>query len=864
MKTQYTFAGWNTKADGTGTSYAPGATFTLTGDVILYAQWQGYIFYDYNRGNANDLDISNAFDSSWTTNGTKKTKTIEGVTITYDTAQGTFTLDGTTNPRPANTGESLEFLRVTLPANANGYYGSFEYVGGHMPQTGNTPTVQFLNSVNDDWLFTVDAKYLDATGFTGNDWQDSLVYLRDGNEDGFKTGRKDAMFATINLYCDGDCNDQRTYDNYTFRIRIGNLGQTAITTQPTYGTLPEPTREGFTFDGWYDAETGGSPVTASTALGSKDSRTIYAHWKLDDVNVFSSTGGVIGNIRASGVNLRSADGQSAAFGTFTFDNDSQSLTYTPNGKVATAVDTISITTVDGDTANLNIIPAAVVYFDDSDTALFKYSGTWSGDVAAPAAQAIHTAKASDAFVFGDDIDGDAVYVGGKAKTARAWYGYDLKTTNGKIDYTAIPSVTFTFKGTGFDVISAVSSQAATISYTLTGPFGTNGAQKTSNFIVDTYFGYILQDGRWVATPNSTDAYYRSPVIHRDGLPYGEYTVSIGAFYNSYFARTHGAKDYYDFIFDGVRIYDPANGVNAKSGAIYAAYQTIGQSDWTEQTLRTAVDQLKDKDGNAAKVLIEGQSLDYATYAKACPENEIWLGQGGNISIRVNSAAAKVWLSVACVKGDGTTATFNSKNAAVGYGTQYVDLVEAKTADGIVTITNTGAGILSLRNIRYVAPTGEDPIVTPTTAAQTGRISLFMRAHAADEEFTILLPFTDEELNEHLEALAAPPAEDPTEAPTQPAIEPTEEPTQPAVEPTQPSVEPTDPAVEPTQPAVEPTEPAVEPTEPKTDASAHTDDDANGTICGYCGKRHPRTFWGSLVRLIHAVLYFFKTVFGLVK
>lgn len=35
----YTFAGWNTKADGTGVTYKAGTTYTLTADVTLYAQW---------------------------------------------------------------------------------------------------------------------------------------------------------------------------------------------------------------------------------------------------------------------------------------------------------------------------------------------------------------------------------------------------------------------------------------------------------------------------------------------------------------------------------------------------------------------------------------------------------------------------------------------------------------------------------------------------------------------------------------------------------------------------------------------------------------------------------------------------------
>ncbi|HUZ40712.1 MAG TPA: fibronectin type III domain-containing protein, partial [Acidimicrobiales bacterium] len=40
-KTGYSFKGWNTKADGTGTSYADGALITLTGGLALYAQWSG-------------------------------------------------------------------------------------------------------------------------------------------------------------------------------------------------------------------------------------------------------------------------------------------------------------------------------------------------------------------------------------------------------------------------------------------------------------------------------------------------------------------------------------------------------------------------------------------------------------------------------------------------------------------------------------------------------------------------------------------------------------------------------------------------------------------------------------------------------
>ena len=54
-----------------------------------------------------------------------------------------------------------------------------------------------------------------------------------------------------------------------------------------------------------------------------------------------------------------------------------------------------------------------------------------------------------------------------------------------------------------------------------------------------------------------------------------------------------------------------------------------------------------------------------------------------------------------------------------------------------------------------------------------------------------------------------------------------------------------------------------PDEPET-PDEPADGESDGEICGYCGKSHPKTFFGSLIRLIHALLYFFKTVYGLVK
>ena len=47
--------------------------------------------------------------------------------------------------------------------------------------------------------------------------------------------------------------------------------------QSTYGTLPEPTRQGYIFAGWFTAASGGSEVNSSTKMGAANA-TIYARW----------------------------------------------------------------------------------------------------------------------------------------------------------------------------------------------------------------------------------------------------------------------------------------------------------------------------------------------------------------------------------------------------------------------------------------------------------------------------------------------------------------------------------------------------------------------------------------------------------
>jgi uncharacterized repeat protein (TIGR02543 family) len=75
-KTGYTFAGWNTAADGTGTDQAASSTFTITSsDVVLYAKWTprqfgvSYLGNGNTGGNAPGGPLPHAFGSSVTVSG---------------------------------------------------------------------------------------------------------------------------------------------------------------------------------------------------------------------------------------------------------------------------------------------------------------------------------------------------------------------------------------------------------------------------------------------------------------------------------------------------------------------------------------------------------------------------------------------------------------------------------------------------------------------------------------------------------------------------------------------------------------------------------------------------------------------------
>ena len=60
----------------------------------------------------------------------------------------------------------------------------------------------------------------------------------------------------------------------------------------TYGDLPVPMREGYTFSGWYTAVNGGTEITSDSTVNITTNQTLFAHWTANDyIITFDANGG---------------------------------------------------------------------------------------------------------------------------------------------------------------------------------------------------------------------------------------------------------------------------------------------------------------------------------------------------------------------------------------------------------------------------------------------------------------------------------------------------------------------------------------------------------------------------------------------
>jgi len=84
-----------------------------------------------------------------------------------------------------------------------------------------------------------------------------------------------------------------TANNYTVTFDANGGGAPSLTSKSVmfdsaYGTLATVSRAGYAFNGWFDAATGGTEVTAATLVSTASNHTLYAQWMLNTVPALTS------------------------------------------------------------------------------------------------------------------------------------------------------------------------------------------------------------------------------------------------------------------------------------------------------------------------------------------------------------------------------------------------------------------------------------------------------------------------------------------------------------------------------------------------------------------------------------------------
>ena len=200
------------------------------------------------------------------------------------------------------------------------------------------------------------------------------------------------------------------------------------------------------------------------------------------------------------------------------------------------------------------------------------------------------------------------------------------------------TASFTFSGTGFDIIGKTDSTSGTLVIEVykANADGSNG-DKVRSLIVDTYYGYKYEGGVWTPDPSNA-AVWQVPVMKVEDLTYGQYNVKLLAMYHPYL--DHNADGEYTLYIDAVRIYNPAmNDATANN-----AYALDGEANPDYQTVRHFVFNQQSLVPNGASfpggIFIDGKVIEnyseIGQYTNPSPNNEIYLAPGQAVYFKLRS------------------------------------------------------------------------------------------------------------------------------------------------------------------------------------------------------------------------------------
>ena len=293
----YTFAGWTTNADGGGVKYAPGASWTASGTLTLYAQWtpgEAGLTYDGNGATGGKTDPQNGVTDQ-KVNVRQNGFTRDGYTfVRWDTQADCR--GKAVNPGDKWTLQGSSTLYACWAGNMQPltYHGNGATGGNTAAQSGKTG----------DELTT------NANGFT----RDGYTFVRwDTAKDGSGTaygegkngvGRYTMKPAGNDLYAIWQANPA----NIRYRDDWGATGSTPDTTGVTGQNVTIAqngfTRPGYTFTGWArDRRTDPSLQPGGRHTLTPGTTTLWAQWKADPAHLIynSNSGSTSQTRRTDGV-----------------------------------------------------------------------------------------------------------------------------------------------------------------------------------------------------------------------------------------------------------------------------------------------------------------------------------------------------------------------------------------------------------------------------------------------------------------------------------------------------------------------------------------------------------------------------------
>jgi len=283
-KTGYTFGGWNTEADGTGTNYSMGTNYIPEGNVTLYAKWNTITYivtFNANGGNGTSPSPQNVQAGSSTTFPDEGELTKPGFTFGgwNTSANGTGT--------HYNAGDSwLLTSSITLYAQWNAFVPGTTYTitfnanGG----SGLPPTAQTIDAGSS--IILPSEGELTKTGYTFGGWNTNVY----GTGDNYSVGSSYVPVGNITLYAQWDFVPLGSF-TVTFNSNEGSSVPNQIIVSGNVAVRPaNPTQSGYIFDNWYSDVDLTTVYIFSTPI--TDNIFLYAKWTPITYTVsFNANGG---------------------------------------------------------------------------------------------------------------------------------------------------------------------------------------------------------------------------------------------------------------------------------------------------------------------------------------------------------------------------------------------------------------------------------------------------------------------------------------------------------------------------------------------------------------------------------------------